>query len=271
MSTFIFWPRIKVGVTGKTKLFAIIGDPVEGVVSPPSINAWFNANGIDACMMPLNIPATNIASFWDLQRASNSFLGCSITYPHKQSAFAQVDTLTARATRLGALNTVRREDDGSLCGDATDGTALLQAIAGAEVGVYGASVQIKGAGGGAGRAIVDALCQAGAAQVILEDADETRLAQTVSLVERFWPNTSIGDGGPADILIDATPNGKNANAAPLFSLHVVSSCKAVCDIAGQHGESQFLKTAEQMKKIAIDAEDMGRCQVEAQMAFLFRD
>jgi len=77
-----------VSISGRTKLFVIIGDPVAGVVSPPAINAWFKANGVD--------------------------------YPHKQSAYAQVDTMTARATRLGALNTVRREADGSLCGDATD-------------------------------------------------------------------------------------------------------------------------------------------------------
>jgi len=165
--------------------------------------------------------------------------------------------MTARATRLGALNTVRREADGSLCGDATD--------------VNGACVQIMGAGGGAGRAIIDALCDAGAAQLILNDADDTRLAQTVSLVQQFWPNTLLGGAGCADILIDATPNGKNASAAPLFAPKVVSACKVVCDIAGQQGESQLLKSAERMGKIAVDAADMGHCQVAAQMAFLFQD
>ena len=258
-------------ISGRTRLFPIIGDPVAGVVSPPAVNAWFQANDVDACMMPLNIPALNIAGFWEMLRASNTFLGCSITYPHKQSAYAQVETMTSRATRLGALNTVRRAGDGSLCGDATDGTALLQAIEGADISVSGASVQITGAGGGAGRAIIDALCEAGAAQIILEDTDAARLAQTVALVEQFWPNTSIDDKGPADIMIDATPNGKNATAPTLFAPEVVSGCKAVCDIAGQHGQSQLLKTAKQMQKIVIDASDMGYCQVQAQMAFLFQD
>ena len=179
--------------------------------------------------------------------------------------------MTERATRLGALNTVRRADDGSLCGDATDGTALLQAAGQAGARVNGACVHITGAGGGAGRAIIDALCDAGAANIILEDTDAARLAQTMALVEQFWPNTSIGDKGPADIVIDATPNGKNANAAPLLAPEVVSGCKAICDIAGQHGQSQLLNTAKQMKKIAIDASDMGYCQVQAQMAFLFQN
>ena len=258
-------------ISGRTKLFPIIGDPVAGVVSPPAVNAWFEANAVDACMMPLNIPASYITGFWDMLRASNTFLGCSITYPHKQSAYAQVDTMTERATRLGALNTVRRADDGSLCGDATDGTALLQAIGQAGARVNGACVHITGAGGGAGRAIIDALCDAGAAKIILEDTDAARLAQTLALMEQFWPNTSIGDKGPADIVIDATPNGKNANAAPLLAPEVVSGCKAICDIAGQHGQSQLLNTAKQMKKIAIDASDMGYCQVQAQMAFLFQN
>lgn len=258
-------------ISGRTKLFVIIGDPVAGVVSPPAINAWFKANGVDATMVPVNIPASHMTSFWDVLRASHTFLGCSVTYPHKQSAYAQVDTMTARATRLGALNTVRREADGSLCGDATDGAALLRAIAKAGGCVNGACVQIMGAGGGAGRAIIDALCDAGAARLILNDADDIRLAQTVELVQQFWPNTLLGGAGCADILIDATPNGKDASAAPLFTPQVVSDCKVVCDIAGQHGESQLLKSAARMGKIAVDAADMGHCQVAAQMAFLFQD
>jgi len=184
-------------------------------------------------VVPMNIPASHMTSFWDVLRASHTFLGCSVTYPHKQSAYTQVDTMTARATRLGALNTVRREADGSLCGDATDGAALLRAIA-----INGACVQIMGAGGGAGRAIIDALCDAGAAQLILNDADDTRLAQTVSLVQQFWPNTLLGGAGCADILIDATPNGKNASAAPLFAPKVVSACKVVCDITNGKNRSR---------------------------------
>ena len=154
-------------ISGRTKLFPIIGDPVAGVVSPSAVNAWFQSNAIDACMIPLNIPALNITGFWDMIRTSNTFLGCSIAYPHKQSGYAQVDTMTERATRLGALNTVRRADDGSLCGDAIDGTALLQAIGQAGARVNGACVHITGAGGGAGRAIIDALCDAGVANIIL--------------------------------------------------------------------------------------------------------
>jgi len=68
-----------VNISGRTRLFPIIGDPVVGVVSPPAVNAWFQANAIDACMMPLNIPASNITGFWEMLRASNTFLGCSIT------------------------------------------------------------------------------------------------------------------------------------------------------------------------------------------------
>ena len=47
-------------------------------------------------------------------RHSPSLIGCSVTYPHKQVAFDAVDHRTGRAERLGALNTIRRELDGSL-------------------------------------------------------------------------------------------------------------------------------------------------------------
>ncbi|MEP6064354.1 MAG: hypothetical protein ABJ246_00830 [Paracoccaceae bacterium] len=258
-------------ITGTTKVFPIIGDPVSGVVSPPAINAWLKEHEIDARMIPLNIPSTTIGSFWELLRVSETFLGCSVTYPHKQSAFEEADKHTERAARLGALNTLRRERDGTLCGDATDGLALVHAIAEKGVCLKGKSVHIIGAGGGAGRAIIDAFCEAGIVQQSIEDEDKARREETALMVKKFWPSLLISKDRNAKILVDATPNGKIDGAPLLFPDQAIMNSEMVCDIAGVKGSSALLIRAEQMGKITVDATEMGRGQVQAQMNFLFCD
>ncbi|SHH97463.1 shikimate dehydrogenase family protein [Marivita hallyeonensis] len=258
-------------ISGKTKLFPIIGAPVMGVVSPPAVNAWFDDNGIDARMVPLEVPEKVLGAFWELLRASDTFLGCSVTYPHKQAAFDIVDTRTERAQRLGALNTVRRVASGALDGDASDGRALVRAIRASGVDLVGETAHVIGAGGGAGRAIVDALCESGLTSVLLEDNDAQRLEQTQDLIRGFWPATNIQTASDtASFLIDATPNGKDASAPPLFSPEAIDASTVVCDVAGAIETSQLLQAANDLGKTCIDAVAMGEGQVSAQMAFLFR-
>ena len=255
--------------SGKTKLFPIVGDPVDGVVSPPAINAWLSARNIDAKMVPMNIPAQSIDAFWDLLRTSETFLGCSVTYPHKQAAFAQVDTRTDRAARLGALNTVRRNHDGSLSGDATDGIALVQAITDKLASLAGRTAHVIGAGGGAGLAIVDAFCEAGITGLVVDDMDAAKQVKAIELIAEYWPDVSVSIDQRADILVDATPNGKSVNATSLFTEDTIKKCEVVCDIAGNLRTSQLLTTSEHVGKTIIEAQEMGQGQVEAQMEFLF--
>ena len=92
------------------------------------MNARFQALQLDAHMIPMEIPANALDDFWKMLRASKSFLGCSIIYPHKRAAFAAADRMTERAKRLGAINTIRGHPDGRLEGDSTDGLAALGAL-----------------------------------------------------------------------------------------------------------------------------------------------
>ena len=195
-------------------------------------------------------------------------LGCSITYPHKHAAFAEADDITDRARRLGALNTLRRDKGGRLSGDATDGAALVHALTKAEVKVSGGKAHIIGAGGGAGRAIVDALCEAGIASLTVNDSNQTRLDETISLVKNSWADVMISAQGGAEILVDATANGRSRHNSPLFTSEAISASSVVCDIAGTRDVSQFVKLAIASGKPTIDATDMGLGQVEAQLGFV---
>ncbi len=252
-----------------TRLFPIIGSPVASVFSPPAFNAWFAAHAPDCHMMALEIPPEGLASFLDVMRHSPSLIGCSVTYPHKQTAFEAVDARTERAARLGGLNTIRREADGRLTGDATDGEAMCRAILSGGGRIEGASAQILGAGGGSGQAIADALCSAGLARIGLEDRDSMRETQIRKMLRTHWPGIDfMAAGARSDILINATTLGKNADDPCPFCLEAIGAAQVICDVVTGAKMPKLVTQALRQAKLTITGSDMGRGQLRPQLAFL---
>lgn len=257
------------GTTTPTRLFPIIGSPVVGVFSPPAFNAWFAAHAPDCQMMALDIPPEGLASFLDLMRHSPWLMGCSVTYPHKQAAFEVVDARTDRAARLGALNTIRREPDGRLTGDATDGEAMCRAILAKGGRIEGASARILGGGGGSGQAIADALCGAGLAHIALEDRDSMREKQIGQMLRTHWPEVEVmAAGAPCEILINATTLGKNADDPCPFSPEAIGAAHVICDVVTGTQMPKLITQALWQAKVTITGSDMGAGQLPPQLSFL---
>lgn len=269
LSTLDFASRaLSIQITGKTKIFPIVGDPIETVVSPPAVNSWFSDQGLDAVMTPLEIPAHALPGFWNLLRGSSTFLGCSVTYPHKRAAFAAVDRRTARANRLGALNTIRRDADGSLSGEATDGLALCKAIIETGGTIAGRSACVIGAGGGAGLAIVDALCEAGIGAVMLEETDSERCRGAERLVREHWPAVRLSEfAGHASLLVNATTLGSTPNDPMPFLTEAIAQADCVCDVVGRRN-TRLVRTARGLGRTVVDGRAMGRSQAQSQMPFV---
>ena len=91
------------------------------------------------------------------------FRGVNVTIPHKQAALALADTASDAAREIGAANTLTFERDGAINADNTDAPGLIAAL-GERWDPAGRRVLVLGAGGAA-RAAVWALLQAGAADV----------------------------------------------------------------------------------------------------------
>jgi shikimate dehydrogenase len=133
--------------------------------------------------------------------------GLSVTLPHKEDAAAAVDELSDTATALGAVNTVVVGDDGRLRGENTDAGGFLAALADAGVDAGGRRCLVRGAGGAA-RAVVWALAQAGASEVVVVPGrNRERAVVTAAL------GGSLGQVGTPDrvadaqIVVNATPLG----------------------------------------------------------------
>ncbi len=259
----------RTGITGATRLFPIIGAPVTHVFSPPAFNAWFEAQGVDCRMVALEVPPDGLDVFLDLARHSPSLIGCSVTYPHKQACFAGVDRRTDRAARLGALNTLRREVDGSLTGDATDGEALCRAIAAAGVAIEGRSARILGAGGGAGLAMADALCRAGIARLALQEIDTARRAGAEGLVRDHWSAVQpLPEDAAAEILVNATTLGKSPADPCPFDAGSLAAAQIVCDAVTTEGPTRLVTRATRLGRPVVTGADIGAGQLPAQLVFL---
>lgn len=256
-------------VTGKTKYIPIIGHPAWKVVSPPAINDRLATERVDAVMTALDVTPEALPAFWTLLRTSETMLGCSITFPHKQPAFDEVDSRTDRAERLGALNTVRRGADGRLAGDATDGLALCAAITAAGHDLAGRSVRIVGAGGGAGLAIADAFCEAGVTALVLEESDPARLDAVTELLVTHWPQVALlAPGSAAEVQVNATTLGLKDDDALPFTDAELRAAAFVCDIVGPVGQTVLTRRAAALGTAVVDGTAMGEAQVTAQLSFI---
>src|SRR5688500_10278670 len=104
-------------ISGRTRVFAILGDPVSHSLSPAMHNAAFRALGLDAVYVPLPCKADDVpVLLGSLARAGG---GGNVTVPHKEAAARAVDRLEPLAQALGACNTFWG-DDGGAAGGNTD-------------------------------------------------------------------------------------------------------------------------------------------------------
>ncbi len=142
---------------GRT-LLGVAGWPVGHSRSPAMQNAALAEMGLDWLYVPVPLPPDLFA---ETARALGrvGFRGLNVTVPHKLAAHELADSLSPAAEAIGAVNTLTFSD--GIEGDNTDAGGLLDAIA---EPVGGRTALVLGAGGAA-RAVVWALLDAGAAEV----------------------------------------------------------------------------------------------------------
>ncbi len=159
-------------ITGKTSVLGIIGRPVAHSLSPLMQNAALEAMGLDWIYVPFAVREE------DLPRAvmglkTLGVIGFNVTIPHKTAIIPLLDRITPEAALMGAVNTVKREGD-ELVGYNTDGAGFIKSLR-EDLGFdpAGRRILVLGAGGAA-RAAVASLSQAGAAVVAIANRSHGR-------------------------------------------------------------------------------------------------
>ncbi len=147
---------------------AVLGHPIGHSLSPALQSAAFRAAGLPWSYQAWDVPPGDLEAALAQVRADPRWAGVNLTIPHKEAALALLDRIDPAARRIGAVNTVVREDGGALVGYNTDGTGFLRDLEehGLPPGrLAGRRALVLGAGGAA-RAVVFALLEAGMAVVI---------------------------------------------------------------------------------------------------------
>jgi shikimate dehydrogenase len=197
-------------VDGATRLYGIIGDPIVQVKSPEVMTARFRAAGRNAILVPLHVPAARFDEAVRGVMALANLDGIVITVPYKSRILPYVDRLLPVGERVGAINAMRREADGSWTGDMFDGRGLVRSLREQGVVLQGRRVMQLGAGG-AGSAVACAFAEAGATAITLYDVDEAKAHALAERVAAGYPACTIEVAPPAargpDNLVKATPLG----------------------------------------------------------------
>jgi len=157
-----------------------MGWPVDHSLSPKVHGFWLRHYAINGTYERLAVASDDFA-----QRlrnlAQDGFVGVNITVPYKETALTVVDELDPLARRIGAVNTVQVRSDGSLFGFNTDGFGFLENLKSAS-GAFDAHLGpavVLGAGGAA-RAVLVALLDAGAPEIWLVNRTRARADQLVA-------------------------------------------------------------------------------------------
>jgi shikimate dehydrogenase len=196
-------------IAGTTRVFFVLGDPVTQVQAPRVFNAIFARHGVDAVLVPAEVPAAALAGFLRHVTAAGNIDGVWVTIPHKPACAAIVDHCDAAAALAGSVNAVRRGDDGTLHGALFDGLGFVHALDHFGFEARGRRVLLLGAGG-AGAAIALALCNAGVARLALHDLGDRAATLAQRLVAHAGATRiDIASADPAgfDLVVNATPLG----------------------------------------------------------------
>ncbi|MCK4850455.1 MAG: shikimate dehydrogenase [Phycisphaerae bacterium] len=257
------WDRI----TEQSLLFGVVGSPIAHSLSPAIHNAAFEQTDFAGLYLPFLVEPgyENFTQFMDgfLSRTWLDLRGLSVTIPHKENALRYLSDCTAEidplACKTGSLNTIVISPDGQLAGYNTDLDGALDALTDGmgitRSDLSGRKVAVLGAGGAA-RAIVVGLTQAGA-QVLIYNRTASRAQR---LAEEFAatavPLAQLAKT-PARIIINATSIGMHPDiqASP-FPSDALKPDMTVFDTVYNPQQTLLLTQAAQAAATTISGTEM---------------
>ena len=191
-------------------LAAVIGSPVGHSLSPAIHNAAFRALGLPWVFVAWEVPEGYAPEALESMERFG-VAGLSVTMPHKSAVAQALDSLAEEAEMLGAVNCVVREagaDGGTkLIGHNTDGYGIIASLReDAGFAPENSDCLVLGAGGAA-RAAVLALANAGASRVAVANRTPERAEQAAALAGDKGEVVPADAAGEFDLVVNATPLG----------------------------------------------------------------
>jgi shikimate dehydrogenase len=200
----------QLSLSGETRVFVVIGDPIAQVKSPGAMTEAMIALGRNCVLVPMHVAAADFGRFMAGAAVARNLDGIIATVPHKFAAYAQCATATERAHFLRSANILRRNNDGSWHGDMSDGEGFVGGMRAAGCTPAGRRALLVGAGG-AGSAIALSLLEAGVVELAVHDLDAARRDALLARLKERRGAAGIGPGSddPSGytLVANATPTG----------------------------------------------------------------
>lgn len=242
-------------LSGKTRLAGVLGWPVGHSLSPRVHGFWLQRHRIDGAYLPLPVrPEAFPAAVRALLELG--FRGANVTIPHKRAALDLCDSLDEAARRIGAVNTLVFAE-GEIQGRNSDGFGFIENLRhGAPSWRAGHGPAVVLGAGGAARAAVHALLEAGATEIrlcnrTLERAQALARDMTGPVTCVPWAARAGALDG-AGLLVNTTSLGMTGQAALDLALDVLPAAALVTDIVYAPLETDLLRRARARGNPAVD-------------------
>ncbi|SDR50275.1 shikimate dehydrogenase [Paraburkholderia fungorum] len=235
-------------ITGNTQVFMIVGDPVAQVRAPEIYNHLFQRHNVDAVLVPMKVPPASLAGFVRHTMAAGNVGGMWVTIPHKAAMQNLMDRCDPLAQIAGAVNAVRRGDDGAIEGALFDGLGFVNGLDYFGIPLAGRRVLVVGAGGG-GQAVAAALAQRGVGHLAIYNRTAARAAELVARLAPVFGNiVSVAESAdPAgyDLIVNCTSQGLKADDPLPVDVLRVDEGASVVDIIMTREPTPLLKACAQ--------------------------
>lgn len=238
-----------------TKRACVIGWPIEHSRSPMIHGAWLKQYGIEGTYTREAVPPKEVTDFI-ANLSAQGWVGCNVTVPHKEAAFAAADVTDDAAKAVGAANTLWIEN-GKVHATNTDTYGFMAYLKHQAPHWQDRSSKavVLGAGGAA-RAIIYGLIQAGCSEIVVLNRTFARAEQlhahfgdTLKVVP--WQNRNEALLG-AGLVVNTTSLGMNGDGQPDVDLSAVDEACVVSDIVYMPLETAFLKAANERGLATVD-------------------
>lgn len=245
---------------GRSRVFALLGQPVAHSLSPAMHNAAFRVLGLDAVYVPMPCSAEQVPALMMVLAAAGG--GGNVTVPHKQVAAKALGKPSPRVEALGACNTFWWEDD-QLAGESTDVEGVQAAIQ--KLDVDPEAWLVVGTGGAA-RSVVEAARLAGA-RIAVSSRMPARAADFLG-----WAGSrGVGAVPPAEatLVINATPLGLRPDDPLPSRPEATPRAVAALDLVYRRGETPWVLLQRQAGRSAADGREVLLAQGAASFARWF--
>ncbi len=174
----------------KIPLAGVIGSPIAQSKSPQLHKHWLKTYGLQGFYIPMDIASADLRDVL-LTLPKMGFVGINVTAPHKEAVLQLADMVTDRATLISAANTLIFRKDGKIHADNTDGYGFLENLkAGAPQWVPKSGPAVVLGAGGAARAVVASLLDAGVPEILISNRTRIRAEK---LVDDFGHRLQVVD------------------------------------------------------------------------------